>query len=576
MNTAEALVKILEESGVEYVFGHPGEQILPFYYGLSKSKIKHILCRNEQGAGIAADGYSRSSGKFGVCVSTAGPGAINLIQGVATAYRDSIPLLVITSDVSQEVKGLGTFQDFDLNSIFKPTVVKSFNPHNGKKAIVDFKEAIERLLNEPTGPIHFNVPKDVFLDENLGEVLNKVVTYSPNYDYSKVEEAFNKLTASKRPLIIVGGGIFFSNYLDEFKEFLHKNNIPMAYTYNGKGVINSDDKLNLGMVGIRGSSIANYAFKNSDCILVLGAKLSDRSLNVNKLPLTNIHNIFNDYKHKTIHVNNENNSFKGKINIYGNIKELFNKFNSLLDLKNSNINLNNGINNNSNNNHNDKNKLFFNNIDEKWLDEIYLNDEDIENDVPGIYHSTSPLKPQHVIYHILNQNKNSITVNDAGSHTTWVAILSNPNESGRFLASGTIAPMGYAIPAAIGANLAQKDKKTIAIVGDGGIQMNIQELATIAENNLPIAIFLLNNQQLGIIRQWEHLFFEMDNYEVDLSNPNFELLSKSYGIEYHLVKTSEDLKIAIEHAKSILYPVIYEIIVDKEDIPLPKPDIPIN
>ena len=238
MNTSQALIKVLEENNIKFIFGHPGEQILPFYKALKGSKIKHILCRNEQGASIAADAYGRSSGNFGVCLATAGPGALNLIMGVATAFKDSIPMLVITGDVPRSLKGNDTFQDFDLIAIFKNISIKSFNPHNGKTAILNLKEAIEILKKEPTGPVHLNLPKDILLDDDIGDILNKQFVYTPSFDYSNLEIAINKLKSSKKPLIVAGAGIKWSNSIEDLKKLISKYSIPIASTYHLKGVLN--------------------------------------------------------------------------------------------------------------------------------------------------------------------------------------------------------------------------------------------------------------------------------------------------------------------------------------------------
>ena len=278
MNTAEALVKILENNNVKYIFGHPGEQIISMYAALKDSLIEHILTRHEQGAAHAADGYARSSGKFGVCMSTAGPGAMNLVMGVTTAFKDSVPMLVITGDNIYSNQGKDNFQSMKINEIFKNITIRSFYPSNGKNAIINLKEALNILKNEPRGPVHINLAKNVLMDENIGNIIDSEVNLVQNYRYSAMSQIVDKLKESKKPLILAGNGIFWGNATNELKDFVNKNNIPIVTTYHSKGIISEFEKLNLGIVGIRGTPLANYAFENSDLILVLGAKLSDRTL----------------------------------------------------------------------------------------------------------------------------------------------------------------------------------------------------------------------------------------------------------------------------------------------------------
>jgi acetolactate synthase-1/2/3 large subunit len=547
MNTSEILVKILEDANVKFIFGHPGEQILPFYSALSKSNIKHVLFRNEQGAAMAAEGYARSSGDFGLCVATAGPGALNMVMAVAVAFKDSVPILVITGDVPVNLKGYETFQDVELVSIFESITIKSFNPSNGELSIKNLKEALEILKTEPRGPIHLNLPKDILLDENIKAPIKKDFVYNPNYDYSNLKIAIDKLKMAKRPLVIAGAGIRWSKSLNEFKNFITKNNILTTTTYHGKGIIDENDPLNLGMVGIRGTKSANYAFKNSDLILVLGGKLSERTMNIDALPLTSLSEIFETYKSKIIHVNINKNSLKGNINIHGDVKKVLNHLNKENDLSI--------------------------NFDENWIEEVNKNSENIEDmDIEDMDFKTikSPLKPQIAISKILNSYQDSYVVNDAGSHTTWTMLFSKPIGDGQLIYSGAMAPMGYGLPGAVGVGIANPKNNIAVIIGDGGIQMNIQELATIAEYNLPIAIFLINNSQLGIIRQWEELFYNMDHYEVDLQNPDFITIAKGYSIEAKRVNTLDELDTAINLAKTSKKPFLFDIIVDEEDIPLPN------
>jgi acetolactate synthase-1/2/3 large subunit len=541
VNAAKIMVKLLENEDVEFIFGVPGEQITGFYKALSESKIKHILCRNEQTAAIAGDAYSRTSQKFGVCISTAGPGALNLIMGAATAFKDSVPLLIITADVHSLIKRKNTIQDIDLIGIFKPITIKNYNPENGKTAILNLKEAIEIFKKEPRGPIHLNLTKDILVDEDIDDVINKKTNYSPNYDYSNMDLAIRKLKSSEKPLIILGEGVRRSNSLNDIKKLIKKYNIPTVHSYHANGILNSEELLNFGIIGIRGSVAATTAFKDSDLVLALGATLNDRTLNLDKEELDEMDEFMKRFDNKIIHVNIDKAVLKGKIQIHGDVKEFLSRI---------------------------KNEDIFNNINDNWLS-LNLKNKDIPDKSKVYINDGHILKPQKAIETILDAHKNSLIVNDAGSHTTWVLLFHNPSEKGRLINSGGLIPMGYGLPGAIGVSIANPEKEVIAIMGDGDIQMNIQDLATISEHNLPITLFVLNNNQLGIIRQWEECFYDMEPYAVDLKNPDFIAISNAYGIEGEKVSTYDKLVLAIKKAKSLKKPYLIEIIVSRENIPLP-------
>jgi acetolactate synthase-1/2/3 large subunit len=539
MNTAEAIVKILENEDVKFIFGIPGEQIISFYKALSKSNIKHILCRNEQSASIAADVYGRISEKFGVCLATAGPGALNLIMGVATAFKDSVPLLVITGDVPTFVKGKNTLQDIDLVSVFKPMTIKNYAPQNGKTAIKNIKESIEILKKEPRGPIHINLAKDILADINIADVINKEIEYNPQYNYCNLDLAIKKLESSKKPLLIIGEGVRRSKSIDDIKDLIKKYKIPTIYSFHANGILNPENPLNLGMVGIMGNPSSYYAFKNSDLILILGANLNERTLNIEFEQLDKFDEYLKRFENKIIHVNIDKLTLKGSIKIHGDVKEVLKKI---------------------------KNKNILENIDKNWVEDILKNNSIV--DKKRIYDDDKHvLKPQKLIEIISKYYSDSLIINDAGSHTSWTTLYINPNENGRLINSGGLTPMGYALPGAIGAKIANLKKEVIAIVGDGGFQMNIQELATIAEHNLPITIFILNNNQLGMIKQWEEYLFNMDPYAVDLKNPDFIAISKAYGIDGEKVLNEDELNLAIKKSKILKKPYIIEVIVNNETIP---------
>lgn len=522
---ADALVKILEKEGIKFIFGHPGEQILPFYQALQNSSIKHILMRHEQGAAHAADGYARASFQPGVCVASAGPGALNLVMGVATAYKDSVPLLVITGDVSYDVKGENFFQDVDINSVFGPITLQSHFISDPKEGVRIIKEALLTLKIGKTGPVHLNFPRDILQAEVDPSVVDEIVEINIKKDWNDFKQAENLLEKSKKPLILAGAGVLWSHAAENLQIFAEKHRIPVATTYPARGVLSEDHPLCFGMVGLRGTEAANFAGKNSDLILALGCRLSERTLK----GLENV---------PVIHVNLDKEVLRGKVNIQGDVKEFLEKT---------------------------KETSFRSMV--KWLEELQKYDK--THKIPTDFEEI-PLKPQRAIKEILDSKGDSLLVNDAGSHTTWVNLLMKVLKPSEMIFSGGFGPMGYGIPAAIGVSLARPHKSVVVVVGDGGFQMTSQELATIAELDLPIIICLINNKCLGIIRQWQDIYYD-GSFQVKLKNPNFVKLASAYHITAKMVDSPGDVLTAVQEALKLNKPVLIEIKVDEnEDIPLPQ------
>ncbi len=521
---AQGIVQILEEEDIGLVFGHPGEQILPLYEALHHSPIRHILMRHEQGAAHAADGYARATSGVGVCLAAAGPGALNLVMGVATAYKDSIPLLVITGDVSTEIKGQNTFQDVPQVQVFQPITLGSYDIKNPEEAILKLKEAFHLLKTGRTGPIHLNIPRDVFsrtVDKSLLEMdLEYASTTSNGWD-----EASKLLESAQKPLILAGAGVIWSGAVEKLREFAVDHNIPVTTTYPARGVLPEDHPLSLGLIGLRGTEAANHAGARTDLVLAVGCRLSERTLK--GLGETTI-----------IHVNRDEAVLKGKINIKADVGEFLGKI-SNLKVKNN----------------------------QKWLDELrkYRSYHQVHTDYDDM-----PLKPQRAINEILEASPGAVVVNDAGSHTTWVNLLRLVREPSGLIFSGGFGPMGFGLPAAVGVSLARPEKNVVLVVGDGGFQMTLQELAVISQLQLPILITLINNQGLGIIKQWQELYYG-GPYQVGLENPDFIALAASYGIEGQRVRDPDRLSILVQKALRLKKPYLIEIVVDQDEgIPLPE------
>ena len=604
MNTAEALIKLLEEDGVKHIFGHPGEQILPFYKALKDSSIEHILTRHEQGAAHAADAYARSSGNYGLCISTAGPGAMNLVMGVATAFKDSVPLLVITGDNDYSKKDEDIFQNSSINGVFENISIKSFRPSSGKSAISNLIEALVMFQKYPKGPVHINLSKDILLedislddldlkgivdsfdhdifegiDSNLGIFDESISSFGDVYElvnifdnhfiyyagklvfiddfYSKfnsfsknnasdvdnnINLAINKFKLSRKPLVIVGNGIVWGKAIDKLSIFVSKTWSPIATTFHSKGVITESDKLNLGIVGLRGTSLANYAYENSDCILVLGARLSERTIASCG---------YDGVKDKIIHVNIDDDCLKGNIDISMDASDFLDLLLKEIESKDY------------------KNNEFI--LYNDWINEIYSHYEELIVDgIDDVEDNYIPLRPPYAINKIVNAFKGSYFLSDAGTHTTWTTLLSKNDRFGKLLFSGGFGPMGYGLPGAIGVAIAHPDSQIVVICGDGDIQMVIQELATLREYDLNVNVFIIDNSQLGIIRQWEETVYDMDKYQIELANPDFAKLAEAYGIDSVKVESREDLDLAIDNAFNSSHAFLADVCVCEENIPLPK------
>lgn len=510
MNVADKLVEILSEEGVEDVFGIPGDQILPVYKALSNSNINHVLTRHEQAAAHAADGYARSSGKIGVCITTISPGAFNVAMPLATAFKDNVPILILTGDNDLKYRNTDFFQSLPIVDTFKPITRASYNPLNGTEAVYTLRAAIYELKTMPKGPIHINLSRDVLLEEDFNDF---DLCYLCEDDLSKIGDAQKLIDSSTKPFFILGAGAISQK--DNIEKIVHKYQIPVTTTFHAKGIISEDDNFNLGLAGIRATPRAKYAFENADCIIALGIKASERTLP--KIP------------GNLIHVNINKDVLVGNYPIHGKVEDF------LVEIK-------------------------FKEVD--WLDEILKIDNSIH--VEGL---DDDLSPQAAIKRILDKFSDSVIVSDTGSHTTWTTLLMKCKKSRQFLFPGGMAPMGYGLPAAIGTSIATGEK-VVSINGDGGFQMNLQELATLKENNLDIILFILNNSELAIIRQWEEQNYNMDPYQVKLSNPDFVKLASSYSIDAVRVDNLSDLEYLLE--SDLSGPLVVEVVVRSEDIPLPE------
>ena len=539
---ARILLECLSRLGIKEIFGYPGGAVIPIYDELYSFKdIKHYFARHEQGAVHEADGYARSTGKVGVCLATSGPGATNLVTGIMTAHMDSIPLLAITGQVTSTLLGKDAFQESDIVGITVPITKNNYLVQDIRELPRILKEAYYIASTGRPGPVLVDIPRDIQLEEipydefkKLYEQEFELEGYNPVYEGHKgqIKTAIKMIKDSKKPLIIAGAGILKGHAYDELKEFVDKTNIPVAMTLLGLGSFPGDHELALGMIGMHGTTYANYAANEADLVIAAGMRFDDRVTGnpLKFLPNANIIHIDIDPaeigKNKLIDVP-----------IVGDVKNVLAELNRKIP------------------------KLSHT----KWLDEVAklkkkysLTFRKTEDDV---------LIPQEILFEINKLTKGEVIVaTDVGQHQMWSAQFIKFNNPYSILTSGGAGTMGFGLPAAIGAQVANPDKKVLAIVGDGGFQMTFQELMMVKEYKLPVKIFIINNSYLGMVRQWQELFNDRRYSSVDLSyNPDFIKIGEAYGIKSIQLKTKKDLK---KHLKKILESdeaVLVECIVEKEE-----------
>ena len=539
---ARILLECLSRLGINEIFGYPGGAVIPIYDELySFKEIKHYFARHEQGAVHEADGYARSTGKVGACLATSGPGATNLVTGIMTAHMDSIPLLVITGQVSSSLLGKDAFQESDIVGITVPITKNNYLVQDIKDLPRILKEAYYIASTGRPGPVLVDIPRDIQLQEIPYDEFNKIYEnhfslegYNPVYEGHKgqIKTAIKMIKDSKKPLIIAGAGILKAHAYEELKEFVEKTNIPVAMTLLGLGSFPGNHELALGMIGMHGTTYANYAANEADLIIAAGMRFDDR---VTGNPQKFVPNA------KIIHIDIDPAEIgKNKlidVPIVGDLK------NVLTDL-------------------NEKAPKVSH---DEWLKQI----KKWKKDYSLIYRKTKDdiLIPQEILSEIDKITKgNVIVATDVGQHQMWAAQFLTFNNPYSILTSGGAGTMGFGLPAAIGAQVANPNKKVLAVVGDGGFQMTFQELMLIKEYNLPVKIFIINNSYLGMVRQWQELFHEKRYSSVDLSyNPDFIKIGEAYGIKSIQLTNKKDLK---KHLKKILESdeaVLVECIVEKEE-----------
>ncbi len=537
---AEILLHCLKEEGVDTIFGYPGGAVLPIYDALYSSDIKHVLTRHEQGAGHAADGYARATGKVGVCLVTSGPGATNLVTAIATAYMDSIPLICFTGQVGSSLIGKDAFQEADITGITLPITKHNYMVERTEDLAPIIKEAFYIATTNRPGPVVIDLPKDVMdraidFKPNQEEVSIRGYRVMKGFNAGQVVTAVNLIKQSQRPLLYAGGGVIASGAAEELRELAEKRKIPVTMTLMGLGAFPATNYLSLGMLGMHGTRYANYAVSECDLLIAVGARFDDR--------VTSKIDAFAPHA-KIIHIDIDAAEIGKNVDIdvpiVGQVREVLEAINAKLEKVED-----------------DHNSEWLQAI-ERWKDEY-----------PMRYGQSADnrLMPQHVIEKIydLTQGEAIITT-EVGQNQMWTAHYYKFKNPRTLLTSGGLGTMGYGFPAAIGAQIACPDKKVIDIAGDGSIQMNIQELAVAVENKLPVIICILNNHFLGMVRQWQGLFYEKRYSYTDMSHqPDFVKLAEAYGAVGIRVKEYSEVEPALKQAlASTDKPVVIDFWVERE------------
>jgi acetolactate synthase-1/2/3 large subunit len=538
MTGAQALVESLKKEGVEHIFGYPGGTVLPIYDVLYKEKaIKHILTRHEQGATHAADGYARSTGKVGVVIATSGPGATNTVTGIATAFMDSVPIIVITGQVPTTLIGRDSFQEADVTGITQPITKHNYLVEKAEDIPTVIKEAFHIASTGRPGPVVIDIAKDAQIKKLKFKYPEKVNLpgYRPTLKGHprQIKAAAKMISISKKPVIYCGGGIIASGAAKELKEFAVKLNIPVTTTLMGLGAFPEDHKLALHMLGMHGTAYANYAIQECDLLIAIGARFDDRI--TGHLPTF-------APKAKHIHIDIDpaeiGKNVRADVPIVGDAKQTLKDLTAKVTVE--------------------KGKH------DAWLKQI----DEWKKKYPLSYKKNKSIKPQYVVEMIHEvTNGEAIICTEVGQNQMWAAQYYNYVKPRTWISSGGLGTMGYGFPASIGVQIGRPDAIVFDVAGDGSIQMNIQELATAVIHKLPIKIAVLNNCFLGMVRQWQELLYDKRYSATNLcNNPDLVKVAKAFGAEAMRITKPEDVKKALKDSLKIKdRPVLMDFVVAKEE-----------
>jgi acetolactate synthase-1/2/3 large subunit len=538
-------MKTLKEEGIDTIFGYPGGAVLDIYDALAQTDIRHILVRHEQAAVHAADAFARATGTVGVSLVTSGPGATNTVTGIASAYCDSIPVVVLTGQVPRNLIGNDAFQEVDIVGITRPCTKHNYLVQRTEDIAQTVKEAFYIATSGRPGPVLIDLPKDIINTKITYKKPSPITirSYKPTYDpnIKQLKRVVSLLKKSERPMIFAGGGIILSGSSKELIKLARNHQIPVTTSLMGLGAFPGNDPLWLGMIGMHGTYRANMSTSACDLMIAIGVRFDDR--------VTGKTDAFASQAN-IVHIDIDPTSIRKNINVnvpvVGDCKRTLILLNQLLE-KETIGNLN-------------KKRA-------KWLKQI----EEWKNDQRLAYDQKDIIKPQYVIdkLHEITQGEAIITT-EVGQNQMWAAQYYHFNEPNRFITSGGLGCMGFGLPAAIGAQVACPDKMVIDIAGDGSIQMNIQELATAVQFNLPIKVVILNNQYLGMVRQWQELFYQKKYVWTTMTSaPNFVQLAEAFGAKGFQATKPEEVVPILKQGLEYNGPVVMDFRVEQEECVYP-------
>ncbi len=548
MTGAQAIVEVLIEQGVDTVFGYPGGQVIPLYDALweNRGRIRHILTAHEQGASHAADGYARSTGKAGVCIATSGPGATNLVTGLATAYMDSSPVIAITGNVPVNLLGKDSFQEVDITGITMPITKHNFIVKKDEDLVPTLREAFRIALSGRPGPVLIDVPKNIQTDEveyTRGEEVS-ITRDTSRLREEDLEKAVKLLEASSRPMCYIGGGVIRSDASQELAAFLEKTDSAVCASLMGLGAVRADNPRFTGLVGMHGTKLSNMSINNCDLLIVIGARFSDRVISKGSTFARQARILQLDIDPAEF-----NKNILSHVHVVGDVKEILTRLNGRITQKDNSA----------------------------WMAELAQNRRRYPVKVTS--QSRRAREILRALGHELRQLDETYVTTEVGQHQMWAAQFLRHTAPRHFITSGGLGTMGFGTGAALGTQIAHPEARVVNIAGDGSFRMNCNELATIARYRLPVVILVFNNHALGMVRQWQTLFYDGHYSETTLDTPlDWVMLAKAYGVEGMRLTRDDDPARVVHEALSLGGPVVVdcEIPLDDKVFPMVAPGASIS
>lgn len=540
---AQILLESLKKEGVDVLFGYPGGAVIDIYDELPRHpELKHVLVRHEQGAVHAADGYARASGKVGCCLVTSGPGATNTVTGIATAYCDSIPLVVFTGQVPTQLIGNDAFQEVDIVGITRPCTKHNFLVKDVRNLAKTIRQAFYLARSGRPGPVLVDLPKDIMQARTEFVWPEDIFmrSYNPTYkpNLNQLRRTAEELAKARKPIILAGGGVIIANASEVLCELAHELNIPVATTLMGLGAFPANGDLWLGMVGMHGTYAANMSINHADLLVCVGARFDDR--------VTGRLQDFASHA-RIVHIDIDPTSIRKNVEVdvpvVGDCRQALEGILEICRAKMADTD--------------------WSGMHADWLETVH----EWKANHPLAYNKNGHIKPQQVIETMYSITKgDAIIATEVGQNQMWAAQFYTFTKPRTLLTSGGLGTMGYGFPAAIGAQFAFPDKLVINVAGDGSIQMNIQELATVVQNKIPVKVVILNNGHLGMVRQWQELFYNRNYSHTNMeAQPDFVKLAEAYGAEGYRISKPEELEDVLRKALTSPNPAFIDVMVEREE-----------